>query len=74
MFTLYDRRGGINTAIDAHKQPKKSIKLPPFKKILRSQINYYRELRMEQTVVHYPEIFVKDWNLMNFVLLNVVKD
>lgn len=29
---------------------------------------------MEQTVAHYPEIFVKDQNSMNFMLVNVLKD
>lgn len=29
---------------------------------------------MEQTVAYYPEIFVKDQNSMNFMLLNVLKD
>lgn len=88
MFTLHDRKGGINAAIATHKQLKKVQNFHPLKRKVkrilsnfkfgkhfwRSETNYYRELRMGQSVVHYSEIFVKDWNSMNFVLLNVLKD
>lgn len=40
----------------------------------RSEMKCYRELRMEQTMVHWPEISVKEWNSLNSAFLYVLKD